>query len=145
MIYDDIESASSSFKQVKAWCSEKGSAWFTKRDVKRILKRSSKVVDHLVRRWQAFGDIAHRKGSAWYTIVPKLQSTPHTGPNYRVDFDRIKTPRFHDVSTVQKPTDPAAVRGVKADRVFIDEIQSHDMDIRKIHNELMLKDIQADD
>lgn len=135
-------------EQLKAWCEEKGSPWFTKRDVKRIVTREDHMVDFYIRLWKKFGDIAHAKGSPWYKLRAAYQfpSTP-TSPRYRVDFDMIRTPRFHDVSRVTKPVDPVA-RGVKADSMVLDEIQdlkTYDMSIRKIFNDLMLKDILEED
>lgn len=130
------------FEKIREWCLDKGSPWFTKADAKRILGRN---VDLLLPRWINFGDVKHEKGSRWYkiTIMEPFISTPR----YRVDFDRIKTPRFHDVSHVSKAADQA-VRGIQADSVVFDEAQDllkYDLEIRELFNKLMLDDILAEE
>lgn len=132
-------------EQLKAWCEEKGSPWFTKRDVKRLVTREDHMVDFYIRLWKKLGDVAHRKGSPWYKL---RMVSPFPGtPRYRVDFDRIQTPRFQQVSAVTEPADKCAVRGIQADSMVLDEIQdlSYDMNLREVFNDLMLKDILVEE
>lgn len=75
----------SHLQNIRDWCEEKGSPWFTKKDAKRILDyMHAERVENWLRGWEARGDIKREKGSRWYKMsfvnrYPSLYATETVG------------------------------------------------------------------
>lgn len=110
---------------LREWCAGKESPYFTKRDLMDIYDLRDDEALEMIERWEMV--LEHEKGSRWY----KLYAI--NAPRYHVDFDRVRLPKFHDISSVTEPTDRCAA------------IKTYDMDIRKVFNDMMLKDILAEE
>lgn len=67
-------------EQLREWCAEKGSPWFTRKDLVRVTGLDYDYSETWLKMEEVTGGIAHKKGSSWYKLCPETTAVNY-GPN----------------------------------------------------------------